>query len=341
MKIAVIGSGGWGLAMAKCMAEKGHAVTVWSHKAETTAMLREKRCNPKLLKGITMPERIGFTDDIGCVAGCSIVVVAVPSFAVCDTARMMKPHLAEGQVLVLLSKGFDLKNGCCLLSDTLTREIGEICPVVALTGPSHAEEVSRGIPTAVLAASPCKEAAELVQRELTTDYFRVYTSPDIVSAELGGAMKNIMAVAVGISDCYGYGDNTKAMLMTRGISEMARLGQMLGGDARTFSGLSGVGDLIVTCVSNHSRNRRFGLLVGGGMAVEQALEEVGAVVEGYFATQAVRQLTQDKNVDMPICHAMYRILVERAPLDEVISALLQRATRAEHDVYEAGELWNG
>ena len=339
MKIAVIGSGGWGLAMAKCMAEKGHGLTVWSHKPETTAMLREKRCNPKLLKGVAMPESIVFTDDIGCVADCPIVVVAVPSYAVCDTARKMKPYLTEGQVLVLLSKGFDLKHDCCLLSDTLVREVGEGCPVVALTGPSHAEEVSRGVPTAVLAASPDKAAAQMVQRELTTDYFRVYTSPDIVSAELGGAMKNIMAVAVGISDGYGYGDNTKAMLMTRGISEMARLGQLLGGNAQTFSGLSGVGDLIVTCVSNHSRNRRFGLLVGGGVPVEQALEEVGAVVEGYFATQAVHNLIQGKNVDMPICDAMYRILVERAPLDEVIATLLQRATRAEHDAYEAGELW--
>ena len=339
MKIAVIGSGGWGLAMAKCMAEKGHAVTVWSHRAETTAMLRENRCNPKLLKGIAMPESIVFTDDMGCVAGCPIVVVAVPSFAVCDTARMMKSHLAEKQVLVLLSKGFDLKHDCCLLSDTLTREVGKNCPVVALTGPSHAEEVSRGIPTAVLAASPDKEAAQLVQRELTTDYFRVYTSPDIVSAELGGAMKNIMAVAVGISDGYGYGDNTKAMLMTRGISEMARLGQLLGGDAQTFSGLSGVGDLIVTCVSNHSRNRRFGLLVGGGMPVEQALESVGAVVEGYFATQAVHNLIQGKQVDMPICDAMYRILVEKQPLDMVIQSLLGRAARAEHDAYEAGNIW--
>ena len=339
MKIAVIGSGGWGLAMAKCMAEKGHVLTVWSHRPETTAMLRENRCNPKLLKGVAMPESIVFTDDIGCVSGCPIVVVAVPSFAVCDTARKMKPYLTTGQVLVLLSKGFDLKHGCCLLSDTLAREVGKDCPVVALTGPSHAEEVSRGIPTAVLAASPDKAAAQMVQRELTTDYFRVYTSPDIVSAELGGAMKNIMAVAVCISDGYGYGDNTKAMLMTRGISEMARLGQILGGNAQTFSGLSGVGDLIVTCVSNHSRNRRFGLLVGGGMPVEQALEEVGAVVEGYFATQAVHNLIQGKNVDMPICDAMYRILVERAPLDEVIATLLQRATRAEHDAYEAGELW--
>ncbi len=339
MKIAVLGSGGWGLAMAKCMAEKGHELVVWSHKPETTAMLRKDRCNPKLLRGVAMPEGILFTDDIGCVRGCPIVVVAVPSFAVCDTAKKMAPYLEAGQILVLLSKGFDLQHECCLLSDTLSREVGDKCPVVALTGPSHAEEVSRGIPTAVLAASPDRAAAELVQEALTTDYFRVYTSPDIVSAELGGAMKNIMAVAVGISDGYGYGDNTKAMLMTRGISEMARLGQLLGGSAQTFSGLSGVGDLIVTCVSQHSRNRRFGLLVGGGMPVEQALEEVGAVVEGYFATQAVYRLTRDQQVELPISRAMYRILVERAPLDEVISSLLQRATRAEHDAYEAGELW--
>ncbi len=339
MKIAVLGSGGWGLAMAKCMAEKGHQPVVWSHKQSTTAMLQKDRCNPKLLRGVAMPEGIDFTDDIGCVTGCPIVVVAVPSFAVCETAKKMKPYLADGQILVLLSKGFDLQHDCCLLSDTLAREVEKACPVVALTGPSHAEEVSRGIPTAVLAASPDRAAAETVQAALATDYFRVYTSPDIVSAELGGAMKNIMAVAVGISDGYGYGDNTKAMLMTRGISEMARLGQLLGGSAETFSGLSGVGDLIVTCVSQHSRNRRFGLLVGSGVPVEQALEQVGAVVEGYFATQAVHRLTAGKGVEMPISRAMYRILVEKAPLDEVIATLLQRAARAEHDAYEAGELW--
>ncbi len=339
MKIAVLGSGGWGLAMAKCMADKGHGVTVWSHRPETTAMLRKDRCNPKLLRGVSMPDSILFTDDLSCVTGCPIVVVAVPSFAVGGTARAMAPHLEAGQILVLLSKGFDLEHDCCLLSDTLAGETGGKCPVVALTGPSHAEEVSRGIPTAVLAASPHRQAAETVQQALATDCFRVYTSPDLVSAELGGAMKNIMAVAVGISDGYGYGDNTKAMLMTRGISEMARLGQLLGGSAQTFSGLSGVGDLIVTCVSQHSRNRRFGLLVGGGLPVEQALEQVGAVVEGYYATQAVHRLTRGKEVEMPICRAMYRILVEKAPLDQVIATLLQRAARAEHDVYEAGELW--
>ena len=335
MKIAVIGSGGWGLAVAKSAAESGHDVSVWSHKPETTAMLRENRCNPKLLKGITMPENILFTDDIGCAAHCSIVIVAVPSFAVCDTARKLAPVLTDGQVLVLLSKGFDLQHGCCLLSDTLSREVGKACPVVALTGPSHAEEVSRGIPTAVLAASPDKEAAELVQNTLSTEFFRVYTSPDIVSAELGGAMKNIMAVAVGISDGYGFGDNTKALLMTRGSAEISRLGVALGGEAHTFSGLSGVGDLIVTCISNHSRNRRFGLLVGSGMPVEQALESVGAVVEGYFATRAVEELTRDMNVDMPICQAMYAILVERKPLEEVVQNLLGRAKRAEQDAYEA------
>ena len=333
MKIAVIGSGGWGLAMAKCMAEKGHALTVWSHRPETTAMLRENRCNPKLLKGVTMPESIVFTDDIGCVSGCPIVVVAVPSFAVCDTARKMKPYLTAGQVLVLLSKGFDLKHGCCLLSDTLAREVGKDCPVVALTGPSHAEEVSRGIPTAVLAASPDKAAAQMVQRELTTDYFRVYTSPDIVSAELGGAMKNIMALAVGISDGAGFGDNTKAALMTRGIAEMARLGRWLGGRTETFSGLSGVGDLIVTCISDHSRNRRCGLLIGAGASVQEAIAQVGAVVEGYYATEAIHMLTRDAGLDMPISAAMYRLLFEGTSVDDIRHDLLGRDRKAEPEFW--------
>ena len=339
MKIAVMGSGGWGLAMAKCMAQKGHAVSVWSHRPETTARLSRDRCDPRLLRGVALPETVFFTDDPAAARSCPIVVVATPSFAVAQTGRLLAPVLEEDQVLVLLSKGFDLENGCCLLNETLSRETGWRCPVVALTGPSHAEEVSRGIPTAVVAASTSREAAELVQRELSTDYFRIYTSPDIVSAELGGAMKNIMALAVGVSDGFGFGDNTKAMLMTRGIAEMARLGALLGGSPVTFSGLSGVGDLIVTCISQHSRNRRAGLLIGGGMPASQALEAVGGVVEGYYATRAVHQLTQGKDVEMPICQAMYRILAEQAPLQEVVDTLLQRANRVEHESFFNNDLW--
>ena len=340
MKVSVLGCGGWGLAVAVLLHNNGHQVSAWGRDSERFRQLQATRTSEKLLPGVTLHAEIQLTSDLTCVKDCDLVVLAVPSFAVADLAQSLQPLLQPGQVLVLLSKGFDRNRGYCLLSDTVEQLLPRN-PVVALTGPSHAEEVARGIPTAVLAASADLAAAELTQHAFMCESFRVYTSPDIVSAELGGAMKNIMAVAVGISDGYGYGDNTKAMLMTRGLTEIARLGVAMGAHKDTFAGLTGVGDLIVTCVSNHSRNRRFGLLVGGGMAVEQALEEVGAVVEGYFATRAVYALTQGKQVDMPICNAMYRILVERAPLDEVISALLQRATRAEHDAYEAGELWNG
>lgn len=331
MNITVAGSGGWGLAIARLLAEKGHSVSVWSHRPESTRQLREQRCNPRLLSGVTMPESICFTDSLECAGDCPIIVLATPSYAVGETAERLRPYLHPGQTLVLLSKGFDLENGCCLLSDTVTRVLGPDYPVVALTGPSHAEEVSRGIPTAVVAACPRRESAELVQQAFGNSYFRVYTSPDLVSAELGGAMKNIMAIAVGISDGYGFGDNTKAMLMTRGITEMSRLGVLLGGREETFAGLSGVGDLIVTCISQHSRNRRAGLLIGRGAAPEQALQQVGAVVEGYFATRAVHELTESRGVSMPICEAMYDILFRNRMLSIVVEELLGRASRAEHD----------
>ena len=336
MNITVAGSGGWGLAMAKLLAEKGHAVSVWSHRPETTRLLREKRCNPKLLSGVTLPEHIDFTDRLDGAGSSPIVVLATPSYAVAETAERLRPFLHPGQTMVLLSKGFDLDHGCCLLSDTVSRVLGPEYPVVALTGPSHAEEVSRGIPTAVVAACPRQASAELVQEACSNSYFRVYTSPDLVSAELGGAMKNIMAIAVGVSDGYGFGDNTKAMLMTRGITEMSRLGVLLGGREETFAGLSGVGDLIVTCISQHSRNRRAGLLIGRGATAQQALQQVGAVVEGYFATRAVHELTAGQQVSMPICEAMYDILFREQPLPEVIEGLFRRSSRAEHDSHNNG-----
>lgn len=334
MKIIVVGSGGWGLAMAKILAKKGHTVTVWSHRPETTALLQREHGNQKLLPGVILPESIRFTDALSEAGGAELVILATPSYAVGETAEKLAPYLSNGQILVLLSKGFDLQNGCCLLSQTVAKKIGKNCPVVALTGPSHAEEVSRDIPTAVLAASQDRKAAELVQQALHTGTLRIYTSPDIVSAELGGAMKNIMALAVGISDGYGFGDNTKAMLMTRGIAEMSRLGVLLGGREETFAGLSGVGDLIVTCVSDHSRNRRAGLLIGGGCTVEEALEKVGAVVESYYATRAVHELTAGMGVSMPICEAMYDVLFNGVSVKQVVADLLGRASCAE---YESGE----
>lgn len=332
MKIAVLGCGGWGLAIAVLLQANGHSVTAWGRDSARFRTLQSTRTSEKLLPGVTLPEEIGLTGDLSCVKGCDLVVLAVPSYAVADLAQELKPLLAPGQVLVLLSKGFDRSRGYCLLSDTLEQLLPQN-PVVALTGPSHAEEVARHIPTAVLAASRDAAAAELTQRAFMEENFRVYTSPDIVSAELGGAMKNIMALAVGISDGAGFGDNTKAALMTRGLAEMARLGRWLGGRTETFSGLSGVGDLIVTCVSNHSRNRRCGLLIGAGASVEEAIAQVGAVVEGYYATEAIHMLTRDAGLDMPISAAMYRLLFRGASLEDIRHDLLGRDRKAEPEFW--------
>lgn len=331
MKVAVIGSGGWGIAAAKLLCENGHDVTLWSFLEEEAQLLRTQRANEKLLRGIVLPDNIEITCDLRCAEDKDLIVMVTPSFGIRSTARNIKQYINRAKAVVLLTKGFDAEANYCLLSDTLESEIKDV-PVVALTGPSHAEEVARRIPTAVLAASKDKAAAEIVQNAFMNDYFRVYTSPDIVSAELGGAMKNIMALAVGISDGAGFGDNTKAMIMTRGISEMSRLGVALGGKAYTFAGLSGVGDLIVTCVSEHSRNRRAGLLIGKGVLPEDALKQVGAVVEGYYATKAVHELVKGMDIDLPICSGMYSLLYEHKSLGEVFRELIGRDKRAESEL---------
>lgn len=329
MKISVIGSGSWGIAATKLLSENGHDMTLWSFDPKEAALLQEKRENPGLLPGILLPERVQVTTDIACVQGADMVVVAVPSFAVFETAQKMRPYVNKNQVMVLLSKGFDKNSGYSLLSDLLERVfLGEV-PVVALTGPSHAEEVGRGIPTAVVAASMNQQAAALAQEAFMNPVFRVYTTPDIVGAELGGAMKNIMALAVGISDGAGFGDNTKAMLMTRGIMEMARFGVALGGRPETFTGLSGVGDLIVTCTSMHSRNRRAGILIGQGKTPREAMEEVGAVVEGYFAAESIHQLSERVGVEMPISRCAYEVLYQGKQVRGVVAELMTRAKKDE------------
>lgn len=329
MKFTVLGCGGWGLAFATLLHGNGHEVVLWTPFAQEAEMLREKRCNEALLSGVRLPDEIEITDDLARTAGSRIYVIAVPSFAVFETAQKLAPHLAHDSVVVLLSKGFDQKNGYCLLSDSVEKALCGAAPLVALTGPSHAEEVSRGMPTAVVAASRDQQAVELVQDTVMNSFFRVYTSHDVVGAELGGAMKNIMALVVGISDGAGFGDNTKAMLMTRGIAEMARFGVRMGGEASTFAGLSGVGDLIVTCTSMHSRNRRAGLLIGQGVEPAEAIKRIGAVVEGYYAAQAVHELTRDMDIDLPISCALYSILFEGAKVGDVVTSLLARGKKQE------------
>ncbi len=327
MRAAVAGSGGWGTALAISLCRKGHQVTLWSHNPEKAAVMRQTRLNP-MLPGITLPRELEITGDPACVSGCPLVVIACPSFPIRQVCRSLTPFLDTDAVLVSVTKGIEADT-LLRMSQIVEQETGR--PAVALTGPSHAEEVARQIPTGCLAASPDQKLAEFVQDAFMSDSFRVYTSPDIVGAELGGALKNVIALCAGISDGLGYGDNSKAMLMTRGLTEIARLGVAMGASKDTCAGLAGVGDLIVTCTSMHSRNRRAGLLIGQGRSPQKAMEEVGAVVEGYYAARSAYLLARKLGVDMPIIQAAYAVLYENKPAREAVQSLLLRNRKAESE----------
>lgn len=332
MKIFVLGTGGWGIALANLLHTNGHQVSSWTYLQTECDMLREKRCHEKLLPGVMIPEDIEITTDMSGTKDADIVLMAVPSFAVASTAAQLSEIVPAGTVIVNVGKGLDSKHGYCRFSETIEREMQGKNPVVALTGPTHAEEVARGIPTAIVAASASRDAAELVQAAfMNENFFRVYTSADIVGAELGGAFKNIIALGAGISDGLGLGDNSKAAFMTRGLTEIARLGVKLGAHQETFAGLSGVGDLIVTCCSMHSRNRRAGILIGQGKTAEEAMREVGATVEGYYATEAGYHLAQQQGVSMPIVDAMYDVLYRGASAQDAIKLLIGRPRKGENE----------
>lgn len=327
MNITVVGSGGWGTALAKLLHENGHQVTIWSFAQNEIDYIKEHHENA-LLKGVHIPEEIGLTTDISCVSGKDIVVSAVPSFAVRQTAEKMKPHLTPSTVIVSVTKGVERDT-----SERMSQIIAEVtgATVAVLSGPTHAEEVGRGVPTGCVVACPDKKVAEMVQDAFMSDVFRVYAGSDIVGAELGAALKNIYALVAGVLDGFGCGDNTKALMMTRGLTEAARLGVAMGAKKETFAGLSGVGDLIVTCCSKHSRNNRCGTLIGQGMNVQDAMKEVGAVVEGYYASASAHALAKKMNIEMPIAEAAYRVLYEGADVQEAISALMRRERGAEVD----------
>ena len=327
MKITVLGSGGWGTALALLLLENGHEVTLWSYSAEECRRMAEQHENP-MLAGVPLPEELTLTTDLSAVCGAQVVVFATPSFAVRMTAEKVKDLLRPGTVLVSVSKGIE-KDTSLRLSQVISSIIGDKCPVVVLSGPSHAEEVGRHVPTAVVSASMDEKAARLVQDLFMNERFRVYTSSDPVGVEICAALKNVIALCAGVCDGLGYGDNTKAMLMTRGIAEMSRLGVAMGGKAETFAGLAGVGDLIVTCTSMHSRNRRCGILIGQGHPVEQAVKEIGAVVEGYYAALTARTLAQKAGVEMPITEAAYQVLYHGKDVNSVVGELMGRAKKDE------------
>ncbi|WP_073077645.1 NAD(P)H-dependent glycerol-3-phosphate dehydrogenase [Sporobacter termitidis] len=338
MKITVFGSGGWGTAVSKVLHENGHDVTLWSKfekEAETLATARE---NP-LLKGVAIPAGITITTSLRDAAdGIGLAVIATPSFAVAETAEMLKDKLPADCIVVCVSKGIE-KDTCRLFSRILRETLGEMVKLASLSGPTHAEEVGRQVPTACVVASEDIKVAEQVQDIFMNDYLRVYTSTDVIGVELGAALKNVIALGAGISDGLGFGDNTIAMLMTRGLAEIAELCVALGGRKSTLAGLAGLGDLIVTCTSQHSRNRRAGVLIGKGMDAQAAMKEVGAVVEGYYAAKAAYELSQKVGIPMPISTEAYKVLYEGKSALTAMKDLMSRDRKREWDTAE--ETWVG
>ncbi len=325
MKILVVGSGGWGTALAILLVHNGHEVTLWSYHREESGILAETGRNP-LLPGVELPKSLKLTAEPFAAQEAEMVVFATPSFAVRATAKNFAPYLRPDALIVSVTKGIEAGTGF-RMSELISQETGKT--VVALSGPSHAEEVSRGIPTGIVAACADKGLAERVQSAFMCQRLRVYTCPDIVGVELGAAHKNVIALCAGVCDGMGYGDNTKALLMTRGLAELARLGMALGAKRETFAGLAGVGDLIVTCTSMHSRNRRAGILIGQGVGVQEAMQQVGAVVEGYYAARAAWELAKKHGVEMPITEAAHAVLYDGRDPRTTIDALMLRQKTCE------------
>ena len=327
MRAAVIGSGAWGTALAIRLCRNGHDVTMWCHREETIPEMEASRRNPHL-PGAELPKELKLSGDYACARGAELVVIASPSFPLRSVSRGVAPYIDENAVVVSVTKGLE-QDTYLRMSQVVAQETGK--DVVVLCGPSHAEEVSLDQPTGLLSASTDQSKAEFVQNAFMSDTLRVYTSADPVGAELGGALKNVIALCAGVTDGMGLGDNTKAMLMTRGLTETARLGVAMGAKKETFTGLSGVGDLIVTCTSMHSRNRRAGILIGQGKDAQTAMQEVGAVVEGYYAAKSAYVLCRKLGIDMPITEATYQVLYEGADVRQAVQSLLTRQRKAESE----------
>lgn len=329
VKVGVMGAGSWGTALALLLESNGHEVTVWSISQEEVDLLNSKREHEKKLPGVKIPESIRFTSNMQeAVEGMDVVILAVPSVFTRSTARSMRSFVREGQILVNVSKGIE-ETTLMTLTDQIEEEIPQ-ANVAVLSGPSHAEEVGRKLPTTVVVGAKTKECAEYLQNIFMNEVFRVYISPDILGIELGGSLKNVIALAAGVADGLGYGDNTKAALITRGIAEITRLGVKMGGQPETFSGLTGIGDLIVTCASVHSRNRKAGFLMGQGMSMQEAMDEVQMVVEGVYSAKAAKALADKYEVSMPIVDEVNKVLFEGKKVQDAVADLMLRDGRAEH-----------
>ena len=326
-KIAILGAGSWGLALGLLLNEADNDVTIWCYDTKEKDDILAHRENKRCLPGIKLPIEMQFTNEMEeALKGQDIVITAVPSKAIRSTMVLAKPYLEAKSVIVNVSKGIENETQM-----RLSEVIKSVVPneVVVLSGPSHAEEVARHIPTTVVASSTDAVAAEMIQDVFMNDYFRVYTNPDLIGVELGGALKNVIALAAGVVEGMGYGDNTKAALMTRGVAEMTRLGVAMGGDPATFAGLTGIGDLIVTCTSGHSRNRRCGELIGQGHTLEEATKRINMVVEGVPTTKASHALMLSYGVEMPILDAIYKGLFENVSVKDAVQQLMGRDKKME------------
>lgn len=328
MKTGIIGAGSWGIALSVLLAGNGHDVTVWSILPDEIEMLKKEREHKAKLPGVKLPETINFTTNLEeTVKAADLLVLAVPSPFIRSTSKSMKPFVKDGQVIVNVAKGIE-EQTLSTLSEIIEEEIPQ-ADVVVMCGPSHAEEVGRGIPTTIVVGAHSRKTAELCQNTFMNENFRVYTSPDMLGMEIGSALKNVVALAAGIADGLGYGDNTKAALITRGISEITRLGTAMGGKAETFAGLTGIGDLIVTCASMHSRNRRAGILIGQGKTMKEAMDEVQMVVEGVYSAKAAMGLSLKYGIELPIIEQVNLILFENKPAAEAVRDLMLRDKKLE------------
>lgn len=327
--VGVLGAGSWGTALSVLLSDNGHQVTVWSIDENEVKMLNEKREHELKLPGVKLPDDMVITGDLGStIRGRDFLVLAVPSPFTRSTAKKMSPFVADGQIIVDVAKGIE-ESTLMTLSRQIEQEIPQ-ADVAVLSGPSHAEEVGRRLPTTCVIGARTRKTAEYLQSMFISNVFRVYTSPDILGIELGGSLKNVIALAAGIADGLGYGDNTKAALITRGIAEIARLGVKMGGKIETFTGLTGIGDLIVTCASVHSRNRKAGYLIGQGMSMQEAMDEVKMVVEGVYSAKAAAQLAKKYEVSMPIVDEVNAVLFEGKSPAEAVNDLMMRESRSEN-----------
>ncbi|OUP02842.1 glycerol-3-phosphate dehydrogenase [Drancourtella sp. An210] len=328
-KVGIMGAGSWGTAIAWLLTNNGNDVTVWSIDEKEVKELDREREHKSKLPGVKLQDSICFTNvmEEG-VKDKDFVVLAVPSPFTRETARKMRPYVAEGQILVNVAKGIE-ETTLMTLSQQIEEEVPQ-ADVAVLSGPSHAEEVGRGLPTTCVVGARTKKTAEYLQQVFMSEVFRVYTSPDILGIELGGSLKNVIALAAGTADGLGYGDNTKAALITRGIAEISRLGVKMGGKIQTFTGLTGIGDLIVTCASVHSRNRKAGYLIGKGMTMEEAMAEVKMVVEGVYSAKAAMALAKKYEVSMPIVEQVNVVLFDGKDPGEAVKELMLRDRKTEH-----------